>query len=67
MARRRLTRFAPAGAHASAKLSSIVETAKAAGREPYAYVRHIFEKRPKAITRADIEGLLPWNDAPPMR
>jgi transposase len=57
----------PAGAHASAKLYSIVETAKAAGREPYAYLRHIFEKLPQAVTLADIEALLPWNVAQPTR
>ena len=57
----------PAGAHASAKLYSIVETVKAAGREPYAYLRHIFEKLPLAVTLADIEALLPWNVAQPTR
>ena len=54
----------PAGAHASAKLYSIIETAKAAGIEPYAYLRHIFEKLPLAKTLADIEALLPWAIAP---
>ena len=54
----------PAGAHASAKLYSIVETAKAAGIEPYAYLAHIFEKLPQATTPADIEALLPWNIQP---
>jgi transposase len=57
----------PAGAHASAKLYSIVETAKAARLEPYTYLRHIFEKLPQAITLADIEALLPWNVAQPTR
>ena len=51
----------PAGAHASARLYSIVETAKACGLEPYAYLRHIFEKLPQAVTLADVEALLPWN------
>jgi transposase len=51
----------PAGAHASARLYSIIETAKAAGLEPYAYLRLIFEKLPQATTLADIEALLPWN------
>ena len=51
----------PAGAHASARLYSIVETAKAAGLEPYAYLRHIFERLPQAVTLADVEALLPWN------
>lgn len=54
----------PAGAHASAKLYSIVETAKAYGIEPYAYLAHIFEKLPQANTPADIEALLPWNIQP---
>ena len=54
----------PAGAHASAKLYSIIETAKAAGIEPYAYLRRIFEKLPQATTPADIAALLPWNVAP---
>jgi transposase len=53
----------PAGAHASARLYSIVETAKANGLEPYAYLRLIFEKLPQAVTLADIEALLPWNVA----
>lgn len=51
----------PAGAHASARLYSIIETAKAAGLEPYAYLRLIFEKLPQATTLADVEALLPWN------
>jgi len=57
----------PAGAHASAKLYSIIETAKAAGIEPFAYLRHIFEGLPQATTLADIEALLPWNVAKPTR
>ena len=55
----------PEGAHASAKLYSIIETAKVAGCEPYAYLRHIFEKLPQATTLADIEALLPWNVTKP--
>jgi transposase len=50
-----------AGAHASARLYSIVETAKACGLEPYRYLRRIFEKLPQAVTLADVEALLPWN------
>ena len=53
----------PAGANASTKLDSIIETAKANGLEPYAYLRHLFEKLPQAITLADVEALLPWNVA----
>jgi transposase len=54
----------PAGAHASAKLYSLIETCKAAGLEPFAYLRHIFEKLPQAKTLADVEALLPWNVEP---
>jgi transposase len=54
----------PAGAHASAKLYSLIETAKAAGLEPYAYLRLIFDKLPQATTPADVEALLPWNVVP---
>ena len=57
----------PAGAHASAKLYSIIETAKANGVEPYAYLRHIFAGLPQAVTLADVEALLPWNIAKPTR
>jgi transposase len=38
----------PNGAHATATLYSLVETAKACGLEPYHYLRHIFEKIPYA-------------------
>ena len=54
----------PAGAHASARLYSIIETAKSNGLEPYAYLRLIFEKLTQATTPADIAALLPWNVAP---
>ena len=51
----------PAGADASARLYSLIETAKANGLEPYAYLRHVFTELPKATTQAEIEALLPWN------
>jgi transposase len=51
----------PAGAESSARLYSLIETAKSAGCEPYAYLAHVFAELPKAITLADIEALLPWN------
>lgn len=50
----------PAGAEASARLYSLIETAKANGIEPYAYLRQVFTKLPKAETLADIEALLPY-------
>jgi transposase len=51
----------PAGATASARLFSLIETCKANGREPFAYLRHVFTELPKATTLADFEALLPWN------
>ena len=54
----------PAGAEASARLYSLVETAKANGLEPYAYLRRVFTDLPQAKTIEDIEALLPWNIAP---
>jgi hypothetical protein len=50
----------PAGADASARLYSIIETAKANGIEPYAYLHQVFTQLPKADTLADIEALLPY-------
>jgi len=49
------------GAKASANLYSLVETAKANGLEPYAYLRHVLTELPKAQSLEDIEALLPWN------
>jgi transposase len=55
----------PAGAEASARLYSLIETAKACGQEPYAYLAHVFTELPKAIALAQIEALLPWTLARP--
>ncbi|ERS84152.1 hypothetical protein Q672_19400 [Marinobacter sp. EVN1] len=49
------------GAHASALLYSLIETAKANGQEPYAWLRHVLERLPLTTTTADYEALLPWN------
>jgi transposase len=51
----------PAGAHASAVIYSFVETAKANGLEPYAWLRCVLRALPAAKTVEDIEALLPWN------
>ena len=48
-----------AGVNASANLYSLIETAKANGLEPYAYLREVFTKLPLAATVDDIEALLP--------
>jgi len=52
---------APKGAEASATFFTLIETAKSNGHEPYAYLRHIFEKLPLAETDVDYKALLPWN------
>ena len=52
---------APKGAEASATFFTLIETAKANGHEPYAYLRHIFERMPLTKTAEDYEALLPWN------
>jgi transposase len=51
----------PQGANASAIIYSVIETAKANGLEPYAYLRRAFSALPAATSVADIEALLPWN------
>jgi transposase len=50
-----------AGAEASANLYSLVESAKANGLEPHAYLRHLFTHLPNATTVEHIETLLPWH------
>ncbi|WP_095963323.1 IS66 family transposase [Pseudomonas ogarae] len=54
----------PKGATASAQLYSLVETAKANGQEPYAWLRHALERLPQASSLEDYEALLPWNSKP---
>ena len=51
----------PEGARASALLYSLIETAKAHKLEPWAYLRHIFDRLPLASSLEDYEALLPWN------
>lgn len=54
----------PAGAHASANLYSLIETAKANGHEPYRYLRHLFTQLPAATRVEDIDALLPTRLTP---
>lgn len=49
----------PSGAHASAFIYSLIETAKANGLKPYAYLRYLFEQLPLAQTEDDYRRLLP--------
>lgn len=48
------------GAKASANLYSLIESAKANGKEPYSYLSWLFEKLPSADLK-NIEVLMPWN------
>ncbi len=54
----------PKGATASAQIYSLIETAKANGQEPYAWLRHILERLPGAQSVEEYEALLPWNCSP---
>jgi transposase len=51
----------PRGAEASAFLYSLIETAKANGLKPYAYLRYLFDQLPLAKTEDDYRNLLPPN------
>ncbi len=54
----------PAGAHASALIYSLIETAKANGVEPYAWLAHVMRTIPSAKTADDYEALMPWSFHP---
>lgn len=47
------------GATASARLYSLIETAKANDLEPYWYLRHVLQRLPASKTEEDIKALLP--------
>ena len=51
----------PKGASASASFYTLVETAKANGVEPHAYLSHIIKHIATADTAEELEALLPWN------
>ena len=51
----------PDGAHASAVIYSLVQTAKANGVEPYQWLCQVLRDLPAAKTVDDVEALLPWN------
>ena len=51
----------PKGAHASANLYSIIETAKAHDLNPQDYLTYIFKELPLVKMIDDYEKLLPWN------
>jgi transposase len=49
------------GAHASARIFGLIETAKANQLNPITYLSHIFKALPNCQSVADFEALLPWN------
>ena len=49
----------PDGAHSSAAMYSLIETAKANNLEPYWYLRYLFDRLPAAKTDEDYRALLP--------
>ncbi len=51
----------PRGAKASATVYSLIETAKANGLEPFAYLHPVLQHIGGASTVENIEVLLPWN------
>jgi transposase len=51
----------PAGAEASARLYSLVETAKANGLEPYTWLLKVMRGWPDASKSGHWEPLMPWN------
>ena len=55
----------PHGAHSSAALYSLIETAKANGHEPYAYLSYLFETLPACKTEVEKLPLLPYRLSPP--
>ncbi|MCL7931751.1 IS66 family transposase [Halomonas llamarensis] len=50
----------PSGAHASAAIYSLIETAKANGLSPYEYLRYVFETLP-TLNDDELTTLLPWH------
>jgi transposase len=51
----------PQGAHASAAIYSLIETAKANKLEPYWYLKYLFGHLPHAMTKEEFKALLPQN------
>lgn len=51
----------PAGAHASALIYSLIETARANNLEPYSWLHHVMRELPKAREMGVYDHLLPWN------
>ena len=56
--------FTPAGAHASAIVYSIIETAKENNLRPFEYLQYVFHTMPN-ILPSNFASLLPWSDSIP--
>ena len=56
--------YTPRGAHASAALYSLVETAKANGLEPYYYLKYLFTRLPQVENKDELKKLLPTSIDP---
>jgi transposase len=54
----------PSGAEASARIFSVIETARANRHNPYQYLSVLLTELPQAGCVEDIERLLPWNLTP---
>jgi hypothetical protein len=52
------------GAHASAGLYSLIETAKVNGHEPLRYLSYVFDRLPLCKSDSDIDALLPYRIDP---
>jgi len=52
---------APKGAHASARLYSLIETARSNRTEPYTNMVEVLTKLPSTNTDHKLDRLLPWN------
>jgi transposase len=51
----------PLGAHASATMYSLVETAKANNLDPFHFMHRLFQELPGADTEEALKKLLPWS------
>ena len=54
----------PSGATASARIFSVIETARANNHNPYQYLSVLLTELPQANSVEEIERLLPWNLTP---
>ena len=54
----------PSGATASARIFSVIETARANNHNPHQYLSLLLTELPQATCVEDVERLLPWNLTP---